>query len=260
MGATRRILAAALAAGAAALGLAGCGGDKSGADAPLVRPASTHKATGPYADLTGRQLMDRALAAMKAAPSMTVDLRTTDDSDKAFHFTTALTRSGKCAAAATAGGDSLQIIHAGGAYYLKADAGFWKAQGGKNGQAMSRLLAGKWLKMPEKQGRNFAELCDLSVMLDEISQGSDSGTFTKGAATTVGGQPAVTVVEKDTDGTTTDILIAASGTPYILRAFTPDDPSNSAAFSGFGKAPRISAPPASRTLDLSAFGNPDISI
>jgi hypothetical protein len=191
---------------------------------------------------------------------MTIDLRTSDDSDKAVHFTTALTKAGSCAAAATADGDHLQVIRFDGMYYLKADTGFWKAQGGKNGQAMADMLAGKWLKMPEKQGRSFDELCDMDVILDQISQGSDSGTFTKGATAKVGGKPALSVVEKDTDGTTTDIFIATSGTPYILRAFTPDDPSNSAAFSGFGTPPHITPPPASRTVDLSAFGNPDISI
>ncbi|MFI1098348.1 hypothetical protein [Streptomyces sp. NPDC020917] len=260
MGATHRILAAALAAGAATLGLAGCGGHRSSADAPLVRPASTHTDTGPYADLTGRQLMDRAMTAMKAAPSMTIDLRTTDDNGGAVHFTSALTKSGLCAAAATADGDKLQVIRTHSTYYLKADGAFWRTQGGKNGEAMARLLAGKWLKMPQKQGQNFAELCDLGMILDQISQGASSGTYTKGGPTTAAGRPAVSVVERDTDGTTTDILVAASGTPYILRAFTPDDTSNSASFSGFGTSPHISAPPAGQTIDVSAFGNPDISI
>jgi hypothetical protein len=260
MGATHRILAAALAAGAATLGLAGCGGHDNGADAPLVRPASTHADTGPYAGLTGRQLMDRAMTAMRAASSMTIDLRTTDDKGGAVHFTSALTKSGLCAAAATADGDKLQVIRTHTSYYLKADAAFWRDQGGKDGQAMAQMLAGKWLKMPQKQGKSLAEVCDLGLILDQISQGASSGTYTRGGTTDADGRPAVSVVEKDDDGTTTDIIIAASGTPYILRAFTPDDSSNSATFGGFGKAPRISAPPASRTIDVSAFGNPDISI
>lgn len=256
--AIRNTLTAVVAAGAAVAVLTGCGGDKSDASAPIVRPVATTSAyAGPYAELTGRQLMDRALTAMKAAPSMTVDLRTTDDTGTPVHMTAAVTRTGKCAAAVRLGPDQIQLIRVGSMYYVKADAHFWKQQGAQDGLAMARALAGKWLKVPSAVGgQDFDHVCDLATLLSDITEAGTDSTVAKGHATTLGGQPVVPLVQHSSNGDT-DLFVAAGATPYVLKAYTPHDSSNLATFTGFGRAAHISAPPPGQTVDISAFGDLD---
>lgn len=77
MKATRRFTAAVIAAGAASAVLTGCGDRTDDTSAPIVRAvtATDGAGTGPYADLTGTQLLDQATDAMTTAPSLTMDLR-----------------------------------------------------------------------------------------------------------------------------------------------------------------------------------------
>lgn len=260
MRATRRIWGTALTAVAALLALTGCHGDGTDASAPVVRPVVTHTAAGPYAGLTARQVLDRSVAAMDAVPAVTINLRTTADGDTTVHFTGALTRSGRCAAAMVMDGYHIQVIRVGAKTYVKADTAFWRAKGGPHGDRMAVLLAGKWLVLPKAKSGSIGRMCDLHTILAMFSEGAGDGTLKRRSGTvTVAGQQAVTLVQT-TSQDTTDILIAAHGTPYMLRAFTPDDSSNDVTFSGFGRAPHISAPPASHTLDVTAFGDPGISV
>lgn len=260
MRATRRIWGAALTAAAALLALTGCNDDGSDASAPIVRPAATHSATpDAFPGMTARQILDRAISATQSASAVTINLRTKDDDDSTVHFTGALTKSGKCAAAMVLDSYHLQVIRTGATTYLKADAAFWKAKGGTHGSEMATVLAGKWLVMPKTKAGSAGRLCDLHGIMGMLSDNIGDSTLKKRGTVTVAGQQAVTLEMTDSDGVT-DILVAAHGTPNLLRAFTPDDSSNDMTFTGYGETPHISPPPASQTLDLSAFGNPDISV
>lgn len=263
MSAIRNILAAVLASAAAAAAvpsLAGCGGHPSDSDAPLVRPLSTTTSDeGPFAQLTGRQVMSRAEAAMKGAPSLTVRM---DGSEKGtpMHVQVVVTRSGRCAAAIRADEDDVQLIGTGKAFYMKADAAFWRANGGADGAKMAEVLAGKWLKLPPSSlrgGGMMDEMCDLRTMIDSFAGDDDTGTMTKGHPTTLDGRRVLPIIHRKPGGTTT-IYVAATGKPYVLESTTPGgDSPLTAVFTDYGRVPRISAPPADQTVDVSSFGNPD---
>lgn len=259
MSAKRNILAAALAVGAVCAVLTGCGGDTDDSGAPIVRPVSvTNQGAAPFQRLTGRQILDRAETAMKAAPSLTLQEDGTEHG-RSIHAKVVVTKAGRCAAVLRDDQDEVQLIGTGSAFYLKADAGYWQAAGGPDGDEMARALAGKWLKLPPKSvsRSGVGSLCDLTEMIDGMAQDDGAGTITKAHPTTLDGRPVVPLIHAKPDETTT-VYVAASGKPYVLKAVTPSgDSPTTEQFTDYGRVPRISAPPASQTVDIGSFGNAD---
>lgn len=255
MKATRRLTTAVLAAGAACAALTGCGGGTDDSAAPIVRPvtATTSVDTGPYADLTATQLVQRATDAMNTLSSLTVDYRGTDGGSP-LRVTATVTKAGKCAADFGQDGTKFQVIGTGEVYYLKGDADFWRAHGGSDGAALAQALSAKWLKMPmSAAGSDFRTFCDLTGLMSTLTDGGNGvDTATKGRSTDYNGTRVIPLTVPASDGDTV-LDVATVGPPYILLMYTPADDSNRATFSGFGDKPAIAAPPASQTLDISKF-------
>jgi hypothetical protein len=258
MKATRKLTAAVIAAGTASAVLTGCGNSTDDSTAPIVRAATatTSADTGPYADLTGAQLLDRAMDAMTAVSSLTMDLRTTDDDGSPIHVTAALTKAGKCAASFDQDGTEFQVIGTGDVYYLKADADYWRAHGGSNGAALAQALSAKWLKMPMSvAGSEFSTFCELTGLLAAFTEGEDGAeTTAKGRSTDYDGTQVIPLTVHDSEGDTL-VDVATVGEPYILAMYTPNDDTNRATFSGFGDKPAIAAPPANQTVDISKYAD-----
>ena len=263
MGATGRTLAALLAVGAA-LGLAGCGGDTSGADAPLVRPiSSTVSDRGPFAGLTGRQILEKANAAMRAVSAFTFKEDGTSG-DRGVHITSVMTDSGRCTAVMRDdSGLEVQVIGTGSAYYVKGTRSFWEGAGAPSGAL--KLLDGSWLRLPAGTASGAGTiglLCDKGRFMDHMTSEVDVGTITKRRPTTVGGAPALPLVHVKPTATST-LYVATTGEPYLLESVVPMAGGGRATeqFSGFGRIPRISAPPADRTVDPAQLGAPkDFSV
>lgn len=259
MGAYRKSALAAVAVLAAAAVLSGCGGDKKDGAAPLVKPVvTTSAAAGPFQDLTADEVLHRAETAMKAAPSMTVDLSFVSDG-KPMQIKEALTGSGKCAAAMRIEGTAFQIIAIGTTGYLKADAHYWETKGGSKGKAVAPLLAGKWVKLPPKlyAQSGFNMLCTIKGLITTMSSDDNEGTLVKGHPTVLDGRPVLPLIHHNSDEVTT-IYVTTTGNPYVVKVVTPTGADKgSGTFSDFGKPAHISAPPRSSTFDLSAYAGPD---
>lgn len=264
MAATRTFWAAALGTAVAVSVLAGCGGDTDAGGAPIVVPAATTAQTGAFAGESADQIFSKAEAAMDAVTALTVDVRIVDDGegDGDAHITAALTATGKCAASIESDGeDPAQVIGIHDTYYLKADASYWEDQGGSHGDVLAQAFAGKWVRLPaQKDGSDdLDQFCKLDSLLASVEEGA---TVTgKGAPTTHFGGPVVPLQERDGDGTTNVVYVAAEGTPYIVGLVSTDG-EGTLHFSGFGKAPRISAPPAKDIVDLTSVGSdaPHLSV
>jgi len=267
--ATGKLLATVLVAGAACTALTGCGGDKDTAStAPVVRPAAvtTTADTGPFAGESADRIVTDAEAATESATSMTMDLRTTGDDDEPVHATIALTRAGNCAGAVDEGAGQFQIIGVGSAYFIKASADFWREQGGSGGETLAKLAGGKWLKLPasaEKDG-GFDEFCDMNTVMDTATAGDGRVVNTKGRVVDYQGRQVLAVNQDfpadDEDDEDDVMYVAATGTPYILKIYTPDDTGNVMTCGDFDKDLHIAAPPASQIVDMSAFDVPGFSI
>ncbi|WP_333770764.1 hypothetical protein [Streptomyces sp. IBSBF 2435] len=259
MPASSRILVAICAAAAAAAALSACGGDDRGdSSAPLLAPAATTSSKAePYADLSARELLDRAETGMRDSGAMTVDLTGTDEG-AAMHVKAALTTEGRCAVAASVDGDTFQIIGTGAGAYVKGDAGFWRdnASDGADGDTAADRLAGKWARLSEQEftDSGLDYFCVLDELLDDMTSDDDKGTLTKNLPTTLDGKPVIPLVHTTSDGTTT-IYVSTGDTPYVVKSeSTGGDSPDVGLYSDFGKPPHIAAPPPSLTVDPGDLG------
>ncbi|MCM2426314.1 hypothetical protein [Streptomyces sp. RKAG337] len=261
MAVQRNVVAASLVCAALVGGVTGCGGDKSddaviGSKPKPSGSASTTAATGLDA-LTAQQISDKAEAALKSLTSVKVDFAMID-SGKPMQFKASMSKAGECAGAMSQGKSTMQFIGTHHTSYMKANDTFWREAGGKeDGDATVELLHGKWVKVPgdAAKDKDLASFCDLDSFLDGISSDDNDGTFTKGAPTTIDGQPVVTIIQKKAGGSEkTTIYVAAQGEPYPLKIVNEGgkEPGH-ATFGDFNKPVKAVAPPASQTVDISKF-------
>jgi hypothetical protein len=94
------------------------------------------------------------------------------------------------------GKGSVRVILLPAAMYMKANAAFWKANGGADGQKLADKLADRWLKTNDR---------DLKSLIDELLPKHvascvdvGTGTLKKGGMASVGGKPTVVVVAQAT--------------------------------------------------------------
>ncbi|WUD74950.1 hypothetical protein OG937_26255 [Streptomyces sp. NBC_00510] len=238
---TTRGALTALGCGTAALTMAACG--------PLggaAEPASTG-----LADQPATTIEKKAVAAMKSAPAMTVDLDGISDGER-MKFRMTMTRTGDCKGEVTAEGGTVQLVKAGPSLYMKGDDAFWKSQG-SDGAAMKDLLAGRWMKTKADtpDNKDLVEACDLNAFLAEVEKDSDGELGgKKGEPTTVAGTPAVPITSKDGAETTT-AYVATEGKPYVLKVVVKGGKEpGTMLFSDFDESAAITAPAAKDTVDI----------
>lgn len=266
MPAITRSLAALCASAAASTALTGCLGDGTdgGAAVPLAAPAASTSAaaTGgpqPYADLTARQLLDKAVADMRAAGALTVDMSGEYD-DSLMHAKAAVTTSGTCAASVDADGETLQLIVTGhGTPYVKGDDSFWydnAGDSGDGGDATVDRLAGKWARMTRAELAELGldRLCELDKFLDDSMADIGRGTLRKEAQVTLGGRQVVPLVHT-VAGQRSTIYVSTGATPYVVKSVESEDGSSETdLYTGFGAAPHVSAPPTTLTVQPRDLG------
>jgi len=246
------------AAGAASAALTGCGDGTDDSSAPIVRAATaaTSADTGPYADLTGEQVLDQARDTMSALSSFTMDMHAPGDSGEPMRITASLTDTGGCLASIDDDGSGFQVIGTGDVYYVKGDAAFWQAQGGSDDPDLAQALDGKWLKVPASlEADGFDTFCDLTGLVSTMVGDSDgTDLVSKGRPTLYAGAQVIPLTVQSSDGDSI-VDVAATGEPYVLAEYAADDSTEYVAFSGFGKTLAITAPPADQTVDISQFGD-----
>ncbi|MET9952169.1 hypothetical protein ABZ135_11560 [Streptomyces sp. NPDC006339] len=217
------------------------------------------KATGPFGDLTGPQIVDKALSETKTATSLTLDisLKTADGPLKAYVSTDL---PGKCAGTMTAGttGTAELLRPADKAVYLRFDEAFLKEQAKGEPeevqQALLKELKGRWVKTDAKDpdAKDMLELCDLKALLADFDQ-TTTGTV-RGEETTVGGQKALTLTQK-LDGEQNTFYVATEGKPHLLRVVTTggEEP-GTITFSNYDKPVTAQTPPKKDVVDEKSLG------
>ncbi|MFF4457220.1 hypothetical protein [Streptomyces goshikiensis] len=127
-----------------------------------------------------------------------------------------------CAGNVTLPGIGASQVHATAkVVYAKRDAETWRELlGGENAEdvALVQRLAGRWVRTNASSGdaelSTFGcRLVDPAVLFEE----PEAPGISRGGATTVGGQPAVTLTYPHRDGGTVTEYVAAQGRPYLLR-------------------------------------------
>ncbi|MFE3070804.1 hypothetical protein [Streptomyces sp. NPDC059247] len=210
---TRHTAVVALLCGALALGSAACG--PSGGDA---------KTKGPFGDLTGSQILDKAMAATKSAKSLTVAVDITSGGEP-LKARLSLDTAKKCVGTLSVGvAGTAEIVKADDRdVYLRLDEAMLrdelKDESPEMRDAALEQLRGRWTKSPvsDPDTRDMVALCDLKALVSDFEEGA-AGTV-RGEETTVGGQRALKLTESG-GGETNTAYVATEGTPYLLKVVT----------------------------------------
>ncbi|WP_189550470.1 hypothetical protein [Streptomyces lavendofoliae] len=235
---------------AAALALTACG--------PSGSSGGQAKDAGPFPGLSGPQIANKAIKATKTADSLTLDanLKTADGQIRAFM---ALDTKGQCAGTITMGSTgTMELIRDGKLAYMRFDESFLREQnkGGspEETEAVLKMLKGRWVKSDttDPEFKDGLEMCELDTLLAEFETGINVAE--RGEETTVNGEKALTLTEKDGDATY-KIYVAAEGEPYLLKIEQKGGKEpGTMSFKDYDKPVPAKKPAAEDVLDLDELG------
>lgn len=133
-------------------------------------------------------------------------------------------------------GLAIQLIQLNGTVYIKGSDAFYSHVAGA---AAAQLLRGKWLKAPAASG-NFSSLASLTDLTKLIGSTLEAhGTLTGAGTTTVNGQKAVAVTDKNKGGT---LYVASTGVAYPLEIAKGGSGGGKIVFDRWDKPVSLSAP------------------
>ncbi|MGW8332596.1 hypothetical protein ACWGLE_32410 [Streptomyces sp. NPDC055897] len=190
-------------------------------------------AKGPYANLTGGQIVTNSFRATRQATSLHLKANIADAKEGPSILDLSMDHKGDCTGTMGQGKDTVRIIKTGHVVYLK-----------------TRDSGTKWVKTntASSDGKELASACDLNTFLNGF-QGNDTDTAAKkGATSTVGGRAAIVITE--TDGPEHYTLdVATTGKPYLLKeVVVGGDSPGTMEFSQFDQPIRAVAPPKSSII------------
>ncbi|MFG1955916.1 hypothetical protein [Micromonospora sp. NPDC048830] len=231
----------ALALAAVAALLAGCGGNAGdGADvAAWATPADNG-----IAALAPEQILERSLAATKAAKSFHIKGSAEDDGTP-IRVDLKIS-GGDMHGTVTMQGATVEVLLVDDERFIRPDKKFWALSAGAEAAAtITELMDGRWAVVPEDD-QDLRGLFALAVV-DKMFE--PEGTVTKSEATEVAGTPAVGVVDEGGDGGT--LWVARFGEPYPVRIDAPAGEEGEMTFTEFGAAfAEIKKPAAVDVVDL----------
>lgn len=140
-------------------------------------------------------------------------------------------------------GASFKLILVGGTAYISGSPSFYRSLGGA---AAAQLLDGKWLKASATTGEfaSFGALANMSQLIDTTL--AAHGVLTKGATSTVNGQPVIALTDTTKTGT---LYVATTGKPYPVQIAKGGSESGTIVFDDWNQPVTITAP--SSAVDLS---------
>ncbi|MFJ3903349.1 hypothetical protein [Streptomyces sp. NPDC090025] len=252
----RRAAVAAALCAAVALGATACG--------PFSGAAPKAKPSGPFGELTGAQIVDKAIATTKAATSLRTefDFKSTDGPMKG-HLASDVR--GRCSGTLTAGttgtADVLRpaATPADKSVYLRFDEALLKEQAkGESAEvreAVLRQLKGRWVKTDssDADAKDLLRMCDLETLLADFEQ--DTRGTVKGAETTVEGKKALMLTLDYQGGEKDTFYVATEGKPYLLRVVSTGGKEPGAiSFSHYDQPVAAKTPPKKDVVDEKSFG------
>lgn len=244
----RHVVAAALFAVVIIAGAAACGTAPSGASAQSARPASARPAAGPLAGLTADQIVRKAAADLKTAPSVHV-AGSGKDSGQTVVFNMTFGVNACTGTLAVSGEGSFVLLRIGKTLWIKPDSQFWRsAAGGSGNPAVLTLLEGKYLRTTTADANlgPLAKWCSPSQFVGTF--GPVPAGLAKGKVTTISGQPALELTEPGQAGAG---YVSISPTPEWLRITDGSDQMN---FTDYNAPVSVSPPPAGQTVEGSQYG------
>ncbi len=233
-----RLTATTALACAAALGLTGC-------FAP----------DGPFPDLSGSEVADKSVTALRGAASLTVSGKVWDEG-KPMQLNMSVSKTGDCRGTIAGQDGSFELIRNSEFVFVKADEPFYRSQmkdlPKEQADEAVKQLSGHWLKSKatDADSKELSALCDLDELLKEFDESKGAQ---KGKVTTVDGQEALTLTTKTTEGIET-LLVATKGEPYLLKASITGKEPAEVTFTGINEPVKADAPAAKDVIDADQLG------
>ncbi|WP_149179896.1 hypothetical protein [Streptomyces sp. TRM49041] len=216
--------------------------------------AEKKEETGPFAGLSGPQILNKSIKATKTAESLRFNLTTTSATDGTTKAYMAVDTEGRCSGTLSIGTGTMEMIKTGGVAYLRFDEAFLREEN-KDGspeetEQILKELKGRWMKTDasDPETEDSLELCELGSLLADLETGVNLAG--KGEETTVNGKKALKLIESDGEETTTT-YVATEGEPYLLKIVVKggDEP-GTITFTDYNKPVTAEAPAAKDILDL----------
>ena len=234
---------------AAAVAAAACVGSLATA-AHASTTSGASRAQDPLAGLSANKVAAEALANLKAASSLTL-AGTIYDSGTKDTLDLGLKPGHGCTGTIGAGSKgSFKLVVIGKTVYFNPDKQFWVSAGGANAAAVIALVHGRYIKTStsDKDMATVAALCNVSSAIGSLKE---TGSFTKGALTTVGGIRVLPL--KDSNGA---IDVTDTSKPEIVAIIGPKGTATGDGALAFSVGARVTlaAPPASQVIDGASLG------
>ncbi|WP_406399780.1 hypothetical protein OH805_12075 [Streptomyces sp. NBC_00879] len=261
MAAKRKFLVIAVVWAAAVAGPAGCStGDELEAQSGTERieavdAAATKASSNPFGGLSADQIAAKAVAATKSARSMRIAGKVTSGGEL-LTVDFAVDSKGSCTGKIGMKGGNAQLRQVGKVMYIKGDEKFWRAAISSQADAITELLKGRWMKVPQGTAASMEGVCDLKAMIADMGKDkSELRGMAKGPDAVVGGKPVATLVKKKPGGETLTMYVAKQGAPYVLKVVrTGGAESGALTFSDYNKPVKAVAPPPDQVVDVDNLG------
>lgn len=115
------------------------------------------------------------------------------------------------------GSGSFQLRVIGRNVWLKADRAFYKSNAGGD-PAVLNYLTKKWIKIAKNSSlSSMTDVCSIATLMTQ--DGEVPGEMTKGATTTIGGQPVLELIEEPS----VKLFVSIIASPKVVRISSPED-------------------------------------
>lgn len=204
----------------------------------------------PLKGKSGDEIVSQAKQSLTNAKSVHM-AGTIGDSDGEVTLDLTITQTGNAEGSMTLEGSKVNVVKTSDAMYLKADADFWNKATGQD--AVGKLVAGKWLKVPADASSEFGDLSSFTNLKDFADQFTVTDPTRRDGTTDVNGTKTVVVEGKNSDDETVVIYVedTKDAKPVRIEPGKDVDAKGHIDFSDWDKNADIKAP--SDAVDLSSL-------
>ncbi len=220
--------------------LTGCGGDSGGGE--------------PFEGQSADDIAAKAVEATQQAKSLHMKGDVRPENGGTVTIDVSVDQEKNCEGTIGTGEARADVRHTDATLYLRGDEQYWQnalqQQPGAS-QQMAQKLDGKWVKMPASDAAT-AGVCDKQGFIAAMDEDrSERQGMKRDGTTEVGGEDALKLTKKTSDGETLALYVATEGEPYILKTTTEGGKSpGSVTFSEYNEPVEAEQPPAGQTVDL----------
>jgi hypothetical protein len=208
---------------------------------------------GGFAEDSPEAIGEAAEKDMKALKSVQMSGELTNGGEK-VSVDMALTTDGDCAGTLGIQGGTTEIRSLDGQTWIKPDAAFWEASAGDQAEMIQGVVGDKWVVLGD--GQDFAELCDLDELLDDVGndEGGDAGE--NEGTEDVDGTEVVKITGETDEGDPVAVWVKVEDPHHILKMEVDQgDEPGTITFSDFDEAVTVEAPADDEVIDLDELGN-----